>query len=319
MIKIRLMHEEDADAVREVDALAFWTWGRQVYGEAAQMYRRTRTNVLACREKDPEGCFVAEEGERVVGFIFSRTWGSVGWFGTFAVQPEYQGRGIGQRLIAASLEYLRREPGRVLGLETMAESPYNLGLYLRRGFQVRCPTLLLSKTLAQPTTGETDLPHWSSADTATQERWLAGLREATNRIQAGLDYTKEIVSNAHFNLGETLVLTGGSSAVGMSVVRLASNHEGLAAERAGVQALALHPAHTSDDTFRALLDATETLARAHGLPEVATPVNARHIWALERLLQWGYRVERMAVHMILPGTDNGPATDHWVDLTRWAG
>jgi len=26
-----------------------------------------------------------------IGFIFSRTWGGVGWFGTFAVLPEYQG------------------------------------------------------------------------------------------------------------------------------------------------------------------------------------------------------------------------------------
>jgi ribosomal protein S18 acetylase RimI-like enzyme len=319
VVTIRLMHDEDADAVREVDAVAFWAWERQVRGEAAQLHRRTRTNVLACREKDPEGCFVAEADGHVVGFIFSRTWGGVGWFGTFAVLPKYQRRGIGQRLIAASLEYLRQDPSRVIGLETMPESPYNLGLYLRQGFQARLPTLLLGKTLGETTAGNGDLPRWSSADAGTRERWLAELREATGHIRPGLDYSKEITSNARRRLGETLVLTDGAGAIGLSVVRLVSACEGRGAERASVRVLALHPNHTEDDTLRAILAATEALARSHGQQVVTMAVNARHTWALERLLQWGYRVERVAVHMVLNGTDSGPRTDGWVDFSRWAG
>ncbi|HUV88416.1 MAG TPA: N-acetyltransferase [Anaerolineae bacterium] len=325
MITVRLMREEDADAIRDIDALAFWTWERQVKGETAQRYRRTRTNVLASLEKDPPGCFIAEEdarspyGNRVVGFIFSRTWGGVGWFGTFAVLPEYQGHGIGQQLISASLEYLRQDPGRVMGLETMPESPYNLGLYLRRGFQARFPTLLLSKTLEPCTMEETGLSHWSSADARTHERWLADLREATGRIQPRLDYSKEVISNARHGLGETLVLTDGAGAIGMSVVGLVSTIEGWSSERASVQVLALHPDYTEDDTLRAMLSATEALTRLHDKRVVTLPVNASHTWALERLLQWGYQIERMAVHMVLPGTDNGPVTDGYVNLARWAG
>lgn len=319
MITIRRMREDDADAVREVDAVAFWTWKRQVRGEAAQLHRRTRTNVLACREKDPEGCFVADDGHRVVGFIFSRTWGGVGWFGTFAVLPERQGRGIGQQLIAASLEYLRQDPRRVIGLETMPGSPYNLGLYLRQGFQARFPTLLLSKNLEQPAADRVDLPRWSTASARTRERWLADLREATGQIQARLDYAKEITSNARHGLGETLVLTDGSRAIGMSVVGLVSGCENWGAERASVKALALHPDHTEDGTLRTILDGTEALARSQGKQAVTMAVNARHAWALHRSLQWGYRVERMAVHMVLKGTDGGPSTDGWVDFSRWAG
>jgi ribosomal protein S18 acetylase RimI-like enzyme len=319
MITIRQMREEDADAVREVGAVAFWTWERQVRGEAAQLHRRTRTNVLACREKDPEGCFVADDGQRVVGFIFSRTWGGVGWFGTFAVLPACQGRGIGQQLIAASLEYLRQDPCRVIGLETMPGSPYNLGLYLRQGFQARFPTLLLSKNLEQHAADGVDLPRWSTASAGTRERWLADLREATGQIQARLDYAKEITSNARHGLGETLVLTDGSRAIGMSVVELVSGCENWGAERASVKALALHPDHTQDDTLRTILDGTEALARNQGKQTVTMAVNARHAWALHRSLQWGYRVEHMAVHMVLKGTDGGPTTDDWVDFSRWAG
>jgi ABC-type phosphate transport system permease subunit len=40
MITIRLMREEDADAVREVDAVAFWTWEKQLKGEAAGEHRQ---------------------------------------------------------------------------------------------------------------------------------------------------------------------------------------------------------------------------------------------------------------------------------------
>lgn len=105
----------------------------------------------------------------------------------------------------------------------------------------------------------------------------------------------------------------------MSVVGLVSSREKGGAERAGVSVLAVHPDYTDDDTFRALLDATEALAQAHDKRKVAMVVNSRHTWTLERLLRWGYRVERMAVHMVLKGTDNGPSTDDWVDLSRWAG
>jgi len=110
VVKIRLMGERDAAAVRQVDALAFWAWAKEVKGERASMFRRTLTNILICREKDPEGCFVAEREGQVIGFIFSRTWGGVGWFGTFAILPEYQGQGIGKRLMAASHgQAIRRE------------------------------------------------------------------------------------------------------------------------------------------------------------------------------------------------------------------
>ncbi len=319
MAIIRLMREEDTDAVRQVDALAFGAWWRQLGGEPTELPQRTRTNVLALREKDPEGCFVAEEDDRVVGLIFSRTWGGVGWFGTFAVLPKYQGRGVGKRLIGASLEYLRRDKDRMIGLETMPESPYNLGLYLRRGFQVRLSTLLLGKTLESSAGGDVDLPRWSSAGAGTRKRWLDDLRKATGRIYPRLDYAKEITSTAQHGLGETLMLTDGGRAVGISTVWLVSSREGWGEELAGIQILALHPAHTNEETFRVLLDATEALARAHGKQKLTLPVNGRHAWALERLLEWGYRVERAMVRLVLEGTDVGPSADGCVNLSRWAG
>lgn len=133
MTIIRGMRRVDLDAVRSVEAAAFGAWRERLTGKKEKLPQRTYVNVRALLEKDPEGCFVAEEDGRVVGLIFSRTWGSVGWFGTFSVLPDYQGRGIGQRLLAASMRYLRQSSASMIGLETMPDSPSNLGLYLKHG------------------------------------------------------------------------------------------------------------------------------------------------------------------------------------------
>ena len=84
------MEENDAEDVRRVEAAAFGAWLNEARGRESELAPRTRTNVLVLREMDPQGCFVAEDEGDVVGFIFSRTWGSVGWFGTFGVMPEHQ-------------------------------------------------------------------------------------------------------------------------------------------------------------------------------------------------------------------------------------
>jgi len=321
MTIVREMREEDTDTVRAVEVSAFGAWWKQLKGESVELPQRTQTIVRANRQKDPGGCFVAEEEGRVVGFVFSRTWGSVGWFGTFSVLPEYQGRGIGKQLIAASVDYLRRapQPGRVIGLETMPDSLYNLGLYLRLGFRARFLTFLLGKTLERSVAGDVDLPRWSVANAETQERWLADLRRATGQIQPGLDYSKEIISTARHNLGQTLVLTEGATVIGSSTVWLESAREGMDDEWATVQVLALHPAHTNVETFRALVEASEELARARGKQRLAMPVNACHTWALEQLLRGGYRIERALVRMVLQGTDEGQSVNSHVNCSRWAG
>jgi ribosomal protein S18 acetylase RimI-like enzyme len=103
--------------------------------------------------------------DEAVGFIFSRTWGKVGWFGTFSVLPKFQGQGIGQQLVAASINYLHESGVRVIGLETIPESPYNLnrGLYHKTGFRSRLLTFLLTKSL-NDSIAKVELPCWSSAN-----------------------------------------------------------------------------------------------------------------------------------------------------------
>ncbi len=319
MVHIRQMTQQDADAVRKIDAAAFSSWASDVWEQPVEIPPRTRDNVLDCLEKDSQGSFVAEKAGSVLGFIFSRTWGDVGWFGTFGVLPEHQHRGIGRQLVAASLQYLRQEPSRVIGLETMADSPSNLGLYLRLGFQLRFPTLRLSKVLGPPTADPVGICHWADGDDETQQRWLNQLRDATRQIPPGLDYSKEILSTVRLHLGEVLVLHEDDRAVGVSVIELAPTREGPQDDNAHVRVVALHPAHTNERALRSLLGASEVTARAAGKKSLLVPVNGRHVWAIEQVLDDGYRVDHLSVRMVLAGTDDGPNTDRWVDFSRWAG
>jgi ribosomal protein S18 acetylase RimI-like enzyme len=316
---IRKMMEEDLDSVREIDAIAFRPWWQKASGNHAQLPVRTRNNVRALLLKDPEGCFIAEEGSQIVGFIFSRTWGHVGWFGTFAVLPQYQGRGIGKELIAASLKYLRQDPHRVIGLETMPESSYNLGLYLKLGFLIRFPTLLMAKELRLSSDESVHLPRWSHAEIKHKNQWSKHVHEATEKILPGYDYSKEILQTNLHGLGETLILTNQSIAIGVSVIWLTSIRENMGDDHAAIQILAIHPEYTNENTFFTLVRESEALGLSFGKQKLTVPVNASHPWAIKQLLQAGFRVERVAIRMELERTVYEPATDGLVNCSRWAG
>jgi len=317
---IRPMRPEDAEEVSAVDAAAFGAWVKHLRGEAADaLPRRTRANILVRLEKDPPGCFVAEEEGRLVGFIFTTTWGSVGWFGPFAVLPADQRQGIGRQLIAASVDYMDRQGCRLIGLETMPESPNNVGLYLRQGFQCRFLTLSLAKVLERPAVEPLPVTRWSTAAPETQARWLAELRQASDQIYPGLDYTKDIDAPVRHGLGEALVLTAGETAVGVSSIWLASNRQGIGDERGSVQVLFLRPSRPSAERFRALLAATEHFAHAQGKTLLAVPVNTGHRWAATQLLHWGYRVQGAMVRMVRQGMDDRLPDKGIVELSRWAG
>lgn len=319
MIVIRLMEPGDVDAVRAVEAESFGAWHREAKGRQKDLHLRTRANILSLLERDPEGCFVAVEGSRPVGFIFSRTWGSVGWFGTFGVLPERQGEGIGQRLVAASVDYLKRDPDRVIGLETMPESAYNLGFYLNQGFEPRFLVLQLTRRVDDGTTAGPSLARWSELDEAGRERRLAELRTITDRIRPGLDYAKEVLVSDRHNLGDTLFLLREDCVVGACTVLLIGKREGEETDQAAVQVLVLDPQQTSAAALADLMVAAQTLARERGRGSLLTPANARHTWAVRQLFQLGFRVERARVCMVLAGTDSGPATDSLVNLSFWAG
>jgi ribosomal protein S18 acetylase RimI-like enzyme len=85
----------------------------------------------------PAGCFVATQGERIVGYITSRVdrLNGVGRIPNLAVDEEMRGQGLGRKLIEHALEHLRAEGMTLAKIETMASNPIGQSLYPSCGFE----------------------------------------------------------------------------------------------------------------------------------------------------------------------------------------
>jgi ribosomal protein S18 acetylase RimI-like enzyme len=78
---------------------------------------------------------VAELEGVVVGYQFCSLMGDQGYLARVAVHPDYQGRGIGVRLLADAMAFFQREGARVIVLNTQQDNQASQRLYCRFGFK----------------------------------------------------------------------------------------------------------------------------------------------------------------------------------------
>jgi ribosomal protein S18 acetylase RimI-like enzyme len=92
-----------------------------------------------CLAEDPDGLWVAEADEGIVGFGFS--WMSQNfWFlSQLSIKPETQARGIGQALLSKTLRQAQRSGADNRALITLAYNTVSTGLYVRNGMYPREP------------------------------------------------------------------------------------------------------------------------------------------------------------------------------------
>jgi ribosomal-protein-alanine N-acetyltransferase len=78
---------------------------------------------------------VAELAGQTVGYLFSSRQGDRGHLIRVAVHPNYQGRGIGARLLTEAIEFFRTEKVKVVTLNTQKDNTVSQRLYRRFGFR----------------------------------------------------------------------------------------------------------------------------------------------------------------------------------------
>lgn len=88
-------------------------------------------------DAQPDGVLVAEEDGRVIGYITMRfdEATKVAWIPNMAVEPEFQGRGIGRQLILTALDWARQKGMKYAKIETLAQNPVGQHLYPSCGFK----------------------------------------------------------------------------------------------------------------------------------------------------------------------------------------
>jgi len=93
-------------------------------------------HIDADAEANPNGIFVAEIEDKVVGYITTRidTITKIGQIPNLAVLPDFQQKGLGQQLVQVALDYFKAEGMAMAKIETLAQNPVGTTFYPKMGF-----------------------------------------------------------------------------------------------------------------------------------------------------------------------------------------
>jgi ribosomal protein S18 acetylase RimI-like enzyme len=99
---------------------------------------------LFCLKQDPDGLWVAEDNDQMVGFAWSWMCGDLWFLAQLFVSPDRQGSGIGNELIRRTWEPAQNKGATNKALITFTFNTVSQGLYLRHGMFPRFPIYLFS-------------------------------------------------------------------------------------------------------------------------------------------------------------------------------
>ena len=140
---IRAYRQADLEPLRQITMASFKDSSidakiEAVFGElngTDWAWRKAR-HIDRDADAQPDGILVAEADGRPVGFITSRYDRDtrVGWIPNLAILPEYQGRGVGKKLMQACLDRMRARGMRYAKIETMHTNERGDRFYRQVGF-----------------------------------------------------------------------------------------------------------------------------------------------------------------------------------------
>ncbi len=115
----------------------------EIRGRSAEEIGRRKDRYLHFLDQDPQGAWVAVDGERVVGVALALEREGVWILSLFAVEEEYRDAGVGRKLLDRALDYAEGCKGAMLASST---HPAAMRRYALAGFDL-LPTLMASGTV----------------------------------------------------------------------------------------------------------------------------------------------------------------------------
>lgn len=294
------MKHADISRVRNIDATAF---------SMKENVKRKRTNIVAALHYPAQGSFVLQTPQ-IVGYVFTRIWGSIGWIGPLGVHPHKQGKGYGKKLLTHAVSFLEKHKCTTIGLETMSDSPYNVGLYANQGFRLTIPTVILQKQVKKPGTLSNDQKYQPPIFTCSHEA-LTTISSLSTTVLKGLDYTWEVENALTYNWG-ALFMVGKDRPQGFSLIRTSPKLTQTPESTLNTEILLTST--KSKCVFHTLLQNIEAFAKKHDYTQVTIPANGVNTNAITWLLKRNYNVKSIKLRMIYTGRY---ANLNGIDLSAW--
>lgn len=259
-----------------------------------------------------EGALVWRDTDgRLAAFNIAHRSGVEGWMGPLAVRPDLQGRGLGAVIVQSGIAWLRQREARVIGLETMPRTVDNIGFYSRIGFEPGHLTIALTR-VARRGRGRVRAVRLEREGPG-RARQLGACRALTDRLAAGVDFTREIELTDTLRLGGTTLLGDGPEIRGFAVWHSAPLASGRSADDLRVLKVVAADLAALDDLLTALgADATSL-----GLDRVTLRAQAAFGEAYRLMIEAGFRVQWTDLRMTLAGYPEVPVQEGAVVFSNW--
>jgi GNAT superfamily N-acetyltransferase len=257
-----------------------------------------------------EGALVWEdERQRIVAFNMVHHSGTEGWMGPLCVRPEYQGAGLGKRIVQEGIAMLRSGGASVIGLETMPRTMDNIGFYSGLGFIPGHLTLTVTLD-AEKADGRVVL--LSRGSHREREAGMQRCRELTQELSPGYDFTREIELTERLALGDTVLLGSYDEPRGFALCHTTPLVEGRARDELRVLKLVLR----RRSELPQLVSALREQARRAGTRRVAIRLQGDYGDVYRTLIEMGAKVRWTDLRMSVYGWNERPPSDGMV-LSNW--
>jgi GNAT superfamily N-acetyltransferase len=247
---------------------------------------------------DPSAVLGAYSDGELVGSNFVTGWGSFGVFGPLTVRPDLWEKGIGKRLLEATMELFARLGTRQEGLFTFPHSPKHIALYQKFDFWPQALTAVMSKPIVRQS-ASVRCARYSGMHPSEHAMILARCSQLTGAIFPGLDVAREIRIVGEQRLGDTILIGENGALEGFAVVHVGPGSEaepGTAYIKFG----AVRPGNDAPEVFDHLLAASEALAADSGARHLVAGVNTARHPAYRMLAERGFRTFLTGLAMLRP-------------------
>lgn len=193
---------------RLVDA-AYGPQVRRLFGDSARgrWAHYDEGKVRSYLDRHPTGVRIGIWQGKVVATCVSRHYGSLGWFHSLAVHPDFQRQKCGVQTVQDAESYLRGQGVACIGLMTWPDAVNNIGFYQRLGYRsVGLSVYAYRSTHTPVATGKMQARAVLLSTLEPEMRAMAfeACRRLSDRVLPGLDYMSWLVWALERRVGDVM-------------------------------------------------------------------------------------------------------------------